>query len=138
MMLYKTSYKNDKIRDEINRIVGTPFSFMQRIRMGRIGSSRMVLSQVSPKYYEFLNDLKDLKYVNIELRPKGILVHLNQSLDRYSWPIPYYQLSFFDSDLFSIHANGNFIKLRKDQRYKSNISFINRILTIRNESLSPL
>lgn len=137
-MLYKTTYKNDKIKEEINQVVGAPFSLMQKIRMGRIGSGRMILAQVSPKYYKNINTLNDLKYVNIELRPKGILVHLYQSLERYSWPIPFYQLSFFDSNLFSIHANGNFIKVKKDSRYESNLAFIQQILKIRNQAIASV
>lgn len=135
-MLYNTSYKNDKIRDEINAIVGKPFSLLERFKMKRVGSTGMILAEVSPKYYSILNDLKDTKSVNIELRPKGILVHLHQSLERFSWPIPFYQLSFFDSDLFSIHANGNYMKVRKDNRYKRNVPFINKILALRNNNYS--
>lgn len=131
-MLYNTTYKNNEIKEAIDTIVGKPYSFLDRIKLKRVGSQRMIVEQVSPKYFQYLNKISDVNYINIELRPKGILVHLTQALNKFSWPIPYHYLSVFDSNLFSIHAQGNFIKVRKDYRYSSNQKFIQQILTLKS------
>lgn len=130
-MIYNTTYKNRDIKEEIDAKMGKPFSFWQRIKLGRIGSSRMIIKQVSIKLEQYTNTVSDLNYINIELRPKGILVHITKALNRYSWTIPYYQLSLFDSNLFSIHSEGQFIKVRKDNYYKLNQSFIKQIIKLK-------
>ncbi|MGY5351485.1 hypothetical protein ACXGQW_02780 [Wenyingzhuangia sp. IMCC45533] len=131
-MLYNTTYKNNDIKNAIDAIVGKPYSFLDRIKLKRVGSQRMIVEEVSPKYYSYLNTVGDVNYINIELRPKGILVHLTQALNRFSWPIAYHYLSIFDSNLLSIHAQGNYIKIRKDDRYNSNLTFIKKILALKS------
>ncbi len=133
-MLYNTTYKNADIKNTIDEILGKPYSFLERIQLKRVGSQRMIVEEVSPKFYHFLNSVADVNYINIELRPKGILVHLTQALNKFSWPIAYHYLAVFDSNLFSIHAQGNYIKVKKDQRYQSNQKFIQQILQLKQKA----
>ena len=135
-MVFDTTYKNEDYNQQSLLLVGKPFSFIERIKQGGIGSSRFIIESKSPKL-----DLGKLKfgetdYGNIELRPKGIIVHYTRKLERFSWIIPYYRLVIYNSQFFSIHANGNFIQFLKNKNYISNKKFIDKMIDIKNNHLN--
>ena len=137
-MIYNTSYKNDKIKAEIDAKMGKPFSLWKRLKLGGIGSSRMIIEEVSVKMIPYISKVSDINYLNIELRPNGILVHITKALEKFSWTIPYYQLSIFNSDLYSIHSQGQFIKVRKDNYYNLNKNFLDKLLERKSDFLKEL
>ena len=104
-MMYNTTHKNDEIAQLINTKVGPPFSFLERIKHKGIGSKRMKVVTTSFQLMKYLNKVSDINYLNVELRPKGIILHITKGLQSFSWPIPFYQLVFFKGDDFSFHAN---------------------------------
>jgi hypothetical protein len=135
-MVFDTTYKNEDYNEQSVLLVGKSFSFLERIKQGGIGSSRLIIESISPKL-----DLGKLKfaetdYGNIELRPKGIIVHYTRKLERFSWIIPYYRLVIYNSQFFSIHANGNFIQFSKNKNYIANKKFIDKMIDIKNDYLN--
>jgi hypothetical protein len=112
-MLYNTTHHNKKDIEAINNTLGKPYSFIRAIKLKGTGSKRMIISAVSPRFLNILNTVSDANYGNIELREKGILVHITKGLKNYSWAIPYYQLHIYNTDNFSIHAQGNFVSFKK-------------------------
>ena len=82
-----------------------------------------------------MNKVSDINYCSIELRPKGILVNITQQINLFSWVIPYYKLVIFNSNTFSIHANGSYIKMVKDKNYSNNKNFISKMLKLKQNSL---
>ena len=134
-MIYNRTYFNKEEAIEINNTLGTSFSFLQILKLRGIGSSRFVIDSVSKKLYKTINKVSDINYCSIELRPNGILVNITQQLNLFSWIIPYYKLVIFNSNTFSIHANGSYIKLVKDKNYSDNKDFITKMLRLRHDSL---
>lgn len=126
-MVYNTTYKNKDIKETIDDLMGKPFSLWQRFQLGGIGSSRMIIEEVSANFQKYINTTSDINYINCELRPNGILVHITKALEKFSWIIPYYRLSIFDSNTFSIHSQGEYIKIKKDNYYKLNEKFIKKL-----------
>lgn len=84
----------------------------------------MIVSSVSEGFQKVMNTVSDINYANIELREKGILVHINKGLNAYSWAIPYYQLHTYKTNGYSIYAQGNFVKFANNKLLKENKSFI--------------
>ncbi len=119
-MIADTTYFKEEVRDEIIEKLGKPFSLRDIIQLGAIGSSRMVVEECSPAFYDWVNRNQDLTQASIELRPNGILVVLAKSYHNLSWAIPYHLLSVFKTDVLSIHAEGHYLKLklRKGQNKK--------------------
>ena len=76
----------------------------------------------------------DLNYGNIELREKGILIHINKGLKNYSWAVPYYQLHTYKTAGFSIHAQGNFVRFKSNKLLKENKNFIQKIVHFKIEN----
>lgn len=135
-MVFDTTYKNEDYNQQSQLIVGKSFSFIERIKQGGIGSSRLIIKSKSPKLNLGKLKFKEIDYGNIELRPKGIIVHYTIKLERFSWIIPYYQLVIYNAQFFSIHANGNFIQFSKNKNYLSNKKFIDKMITLKNEYLN--
>jgi len=134
MIYNRTLFDKDEAK-EINTILGNSFSFLQILKLRGIGSSRFVVDSVSEKLSQTINRVSDINYCSIELRPKGILVNITQQINLFSWVIPYYKLVIFNSNTFSIHANGSYIKKVKDKNYSNNKKFISKMLKLKQNSL---
>ena len=130
-MLFNTSYTNKEYTKESANMLGKAYSFFEKLKMGGIGSSRLIIDEISPKLQAKNPQTTAITYANIELRPKGIIVHFANRLDRYSWVIPYYRLVTYSNRSFSLHANGNFIKFRKNKNYRSNKKFIDKMIDLK-------
>ncbi|PQJ16126.1 hypothetical protein [Aureicoccus marinus] len=126
-MIFNTTYKNEDYLFESDQQLGKSFSIMERIRLGGIGSGRLMIHQISPKLKLGKLEFSEIDYGNIELRPKGIIVHYTSKLERFSWVIPYYRLNLYNAQFYSIHANGNFIQFEKNKNYKENKKFLDRM-----------
>ncbi|WP_298419837.1 hypothetical protein [uncultured Kordia sp.] len=135
-MVVNTTHKDKEVEKLIDTTVGESFSLLQRIKLKGIGSKRMIIHDVSPKIKQYLNKVDDLNYGNIELRPKGILIHIHKKLKNYSWIIPYYRLNIYTSSFFSIHADGNFIQFKKNKLFIENKSFIEKMVIQKNAVLN--
>ena len=46
-MLKNISYNDSKVFDEINNYVGKPYTIFQRLRIGGIGSSKLIINKAS-------------------------------------------------------------------------------------------
>ena len=134
-MLFDTTYKNENFNDESAILVGKKFSLLERMKLKGIGSSRMIIKEISPKLNLGTLKYSETDYGNIEIRPKGVIIHYTRKLERFSWVVPYYQLVIYNTQFFSIHANGNYIQFLKNNNYIANKKFINKIVQLKNDSL---
>lgn len=135
-MIFDTSYANKDYTKESNQMVGKAFSFFEKLKIGGIGSSRLVIDKLSPKLQPKNMESIAIKYANIELRPKGIIIHFTNKLDRYSWIIPYYRLVVYSTQTYSIHSNGNFMQFKKNKNYQDNKKFLHKMAGLKNNFLN--
>lgn len=133
-MIFNTTYSNKDAKYTINDLVGKPYSIVESFKLKGTGSKRMIIEDVSVGFKKFLNSISDLNYGNIEIRKKGILVHINKGLKNFTWAIPYYQLHIYSTSTFSIHAQGNFVRFRKTKTFKENKKFIEKLMNFKIES----
>ncbi|MDC0008156.1 hypothetical protein OAE12_00430 [bacterium] len=134
-MVFNTTHNNEDYKLESTSLVGTKFTLLQRVKQGGIGSGRFIINKTSDKLNLGKLKFSEIDYGNIELRPKGIIVHYTKKLERFSWIIPYYRLVIYNAQSFSIHANGNFIKFLKNKNYRENKKFVDRMVQLRNDFL---
>jgi hypothetical protein len=135
-MVFDTTHPNEDFVLFANSNVGPAFSLIERLKLGRIGSRRMMIQGYSEGFELLKNNLQDLLYGNIELRPQGIIVYATNGGKRMGWVIAYHELIIFDSDYFSIHAHGLVIKFEKNRNYNENKSFIRMMMQQRLNWLS--
>ena len=136
-MIFETTYRNDNAEVLISEELGKSFTFWQRWKMGGIGSKRMVIENASPEIVGYLQAIADMCFGNIELRPKGILLHFNKGLRRFTWLIPYIHLQTSVNQYFRIQSGEIFIEFRKDGHYNENLPFIKRMLVLQQDFIAP-
>lgn len=127
-MILDTTYSNKDNRHLIDNALGKAYTFFEAFKMKGIGSKRLIISDVSPNMQQYINTVADINYANIEMRPNGILVHINKGLKNFTWIIPYYQLVLYKTNGSSIHAQGKFIQFKNNQTFKENKSFFKKLL----------
>ena len=133
-MIFNTTLKNKDATATMTDLLGKPYSFVKAIKLGGVGSKRMIIDAVSPGFLKLINAVSDINYGNIELRQKGIVIHINKGLKNFSWAIPYYQLHTYKTEGFSIHAQGNFVRFKNNKLLKENKNFIDKIINYKIEN----
>lgn len=132
-MIYNTTHTNKEAQTIFNDLLGKGFSIIESIKMRGTGSKRMMIDEVGIGFKKYMNTVADINYGNIELRRKGIIVHINKGLQTFSWAIPFYQLHTYKTNGFSIHAHGNFVRFKNNKLLKENKKFINKIIDLKIE-----
>ena len=130
-MLKNISYNNPKIIDEINNYVGKPYTILQRLKIGGIGSSKLIINSADSIIENLLNLDNNLNYCNIEIRPKGIIIHFKSLLETYGLIVPFYKLKIFKgrANEYSIYIDNFFIKVNASE--KNEHDFFKKILRLR-------
>lgn len=130
-MLKNISYNNPKIIDEINNYVGKPYTILKRLKIGGIGSSKLIINSADSIIENLLNLDNNLNCCNIEIRPKGIIIHFKSLLETYGLIVPFYKLKIFKgkANEYSIYIDNFFIKVNASE--KNEHDFFKKILRLR-------
>ena len=117
-MLKNISYNDSKVFDEINDYVGKPYTIFQRIRIGGIGSSKLIINKADSKISNLLNLDNNINKCNIEIRPKGIIIRFRSLLETYGLIVPFYKLKLFKgkANEYSIYNDNYFIKVEVNKK----------------------
>jgi len=106
-MLFNVSYNNPEIRKEIDAIVGLPYRFREKIKLGGIGIGRISITKASTDILKLLALDKYRNLCNIELRPNGIIIGFRSLLESFAFVIPYWNLSIFNGQAHIYNLNCN-------------------------------
>ncbi|SNT37029.1 hypothetical protein SAMN05421640_3607 [Ekhidna lutea] len=128
-MIFDTSYSDKETTRQINLAVGLPFSWKQRWKMGGIGSRRMTITRISEEYQSYMNAKHYISTANIELRPKGIIIHFRHKLQAYSWIMPYNSLKTTYDNLLRLESDGKFIEFEQPNNHQ----FIQQMMRLKKE-----
>jgi len=132
-MFYNNSYKEPKLEQQLNQLMGAPYSIWYRLKNPAIGSSFLQVHEFRNFKIKAFDTLRtEHKKIVLEQRPKGIIVHFKINHDTFIWGIPYYQLHFYNTNYFSIHAQGKALLIEKDQFYARNLKYLKRIMELRS------
>ena len=127
-MIYNSTYKDDELDNECEKIVGKKYNIIDSILLNGIGSKRLIVKKYSKNFIEIIEKKIDLIYSNIEMRKKGIIVYIASGQKRYSWAIPYYKLVLFKTPNYTIHCGKDFISFSNEINYKENINFFRKLI----------
>lgn len=127
-MIYNISYKDNKQIELINNSVGKPYSLIDKIKLGGVGSPKYYIKSSDKKIDSLLILDNNDNTCNIEMRPKGIIIRFRSLLETYALIIPYFKLSIFKptGDTYSIHSGENKIIIFTNTENKR--KFIKRVL----------
>lgn len=127
-MIYNSTYNDIEKDIETNNLVGKKYNLIKSIRLGGIGSKRLIVEDLGVNFKKLIQQKTDLIYSNVELRDKGIIVYVVDGQKRFTWVIPFYKLVIYKSPTFSIHSDGNFIRYSNKLNHKQNLLFFKKIL----------
>ncbi len=130
-MIYNISYRDREIIREINNTIDKPFGVIERFKMKGIGSPRFILDTASQDVLKKLPSDESLVKISVELRPKGIIVHFKKFTEHYTWIIPYYKLTLYHSDKFSIYGDATFMKFSQKTMKKPHRKFIKKLINLK-------
>ena len=106
----RDTFNDRKSRRKLEEQVGKKFSFLERFKMGGIGSQRMLIMSSSEEIDDLLSEDQKRNLCNIELRKGGIVVRFQSKMHTYAWPIPWHQLSLFrNGEVLSVYGTQNHI-----------------------------
>jgi len=127
-VLLNVSYKNKQVTKKIEAEVGKPFTFKERLQLGGIGSSKLIITETSVQIHNLLILDNNRNQCNIEMRPNGILVGFRSLLESYILVIPYYKLSLYKgkAEEYSIYRDDYFVKV--EAKDKATHKFMNKVL----------
>jgi hypothetical protein len=131
MGLYNITYKNKENEKLINQEMGNAYSIINKLKLGGIGSRRMIIEHFSENMNHLKLKVSGLQYGNIEIRPNGIILHINQGIYTYAWTIPFFHLNIYNGDYFTIHGAGEFIQFNKEKSWKENRTFLNKLVHLK-------
>lgn len=128
-MIVNLTYSDNENKRKINRLVGPPFSFFQRLKMGGNGSPKLSLSDADDHVSTLMNRDNNRNVCNIELRPKGIIIGFRSRLDPYALVMPYQSLKISRPLPLHYHiADGkNFVLVKIREKDSEVKKFILRI-----------
>lgn len=132
MGLYNISYSDKETDKLINDEMGKSYSLIKKIKLKGIGSRRMIIEHFSDNMKHLTLKVSGIQYANIELRPKGLIIHINQGIYTYAWTVPFFRLSIYNGDYFTVHGNGNFIQFNKEKSWKENRTFLQKIMHLKS------
>ena len=133
MAIYNISYKDKETDKLINEEMGNAFSLIKKLQLGGIGSRRLIIEHFSKNMSHLKLKVSGLQYANIEIRPKGIIIHINQGIYTYAWTIPFFRLSMYNGDFFTIHGNGDYIQFNKEKSWKENRNFLQKLIHLKSK-----
>ena len=134
MKIKNISYNDKKVKSEVAKLVGEPFSLLERFKMGGIGSPRFRIIRASAPVEALLAVDNRRWQCNIELRPSGILLSFRSRLETYAWVVPYRSLSLFKSEGYlTLYSSRYFARLLWDDRDKGAQKFLSKLLRFKAE-----
>tara|TARA_B100000767_G_C19667335_1_gene493710 strand:+ start:652 stop:1065 length:414 start_codon:yes stop_codon:yes gene_type:complete len=131
MGLFNITYKNKENEKLINQEMGNAYSIINKLKLGGIGSKRMIIEHFSENMNHLKLKVSGLQYGNIEIRPNGIILHINQGIYTYAWTIPFFHLNIYNGDYFTIHGAGEFIQFNREKSWKENRTFLNKLVDLK-------
>ena len=59
-MIYDTTHTNIEAKEVFEDLLGKPYSFLKALKLGGVGSKRMMIEKVSPKFSSMMNNISDI------------------------------------------------------------------------------
>jgi hypothetical protein len=127
-MLKNISYNNPNVIDEINKLVGKPYSFLEKIKRGGVGSKKLLITKADKVIENLLLLDQNINNCNIEIRSSGIIIYFRSLLETYGLIIPYYKLVIFkvSENEYTLNVDSKFVKIKI--KSKKDYTFIRKIM----------
>jgi len=130
-MIIDITNPNSNHNELIKDLVGKPFGFIQALKMKGIVCKNLLIDEVSPNMKDYLYDQSDKNSADLELRPFGMVININNESKFYAWVVPFHQMVIYKTNGISIHAQGRFIRFGFNNGNNENKGFFDKLLDLR-------
>jgi hypothetical protein len=128
-MIYNITRTDINTDQAVDQLIGKRFGILYKLRNGGIGSEPFIIYTASPDFQIELESQEYDRKCNIELRPKGIIVHFRKRSSSFIWPIPFDQLTLNQSgNLLTVNGDTSYAKLKPRVKSKKNSPFIQKMI----------
>ena len=97
-LFYRYSYRTKETEETLNTLLGKPYGLVRSLKMGGTGSQRFDVVEINKEIADIIASSSNPPYINLEMRPKGLMLHLKVRLDNWVLALPYHLLSLYSSD----------------------------------------
>ena len=133
-MVYNTTRTDRNIDLAVKELVGKQFGLLHKIKNGSIGSEPFIIMACSSDFDIDFNSIDYNRKCNIELRPKGIILHFRKNSSSFIWPIPFHHLTVYKSGhMVSIYENTTYLKIKPLVLRRRNSPFIQRLMDAKSK-----
>lgn len=138
-MLLNISQNFSEKREEINELVGKPFTLPERKELNSTGLQELPITAASIEIYNLLVLNEGPSNCNLEMRPKGILISFRAAGETYSLIIPFYKLKIYKgrAEEYSFYKDNHFIKVHVGANQPEVHSFIKKLRHYKAEKALP-
>lgn len=134
--IFDITYSKKEVDEEIDALVGPPYSYIKRLKLGGIGSERALILDASPDLLAYLQYEDAPNFCNFELRPEGMITHINYRLQDIAWVIPYRKSSLYQSEKgFKVFCDASFLALEKIYKGSDLDKFMQKMMHLRAQYL---
>lgn len=127
-MLVNVSHSDPRLKKEIDNLVGQSFGFFKALKMGGTGSQRLLVTNSSEAIKALFKLDQYPDNCNIEIRPKGIIIHFRSRLEMLNWVIPETKKEIVhQGNLWRIGDGKDFIEVAGTNNRKLDSQFYHRL-----------
>ena len=131
MIISKYNPIDKVIEDTISSLIGPQTKWLEQhlvankkpTKLNVIEASQALTASFNPPHFTVIS-------VEIEIRPSGILLVLNNKIQQVAWAIPFYRLAIFKTEYWVVHGDGQKVLLI-DPKWR-NKAFFNLLLQHKN------
>ena len=129
---------NDK-REEINELVGKPFSLTERQELQNTSLHGLPVTAASIEIYNLLVLNEGQSNCSLEMRPKGLLISFRAAGESYSLVIPFFKLKIYKgrAEEYSFYKDNYFIKVHAGSDQVEVHSFIKKLRHYKADQALP-
>jgi hypothetical protein len=128
-VIFDLTYSDRAAILRINKELGPPYGLFSRERWTGIGSERLIITGAEGALAEVFEGNFKQNYCNIELRPKGIILHIRYRLEVYACVFPYWKLAIYKTgDEIRFYGDTCKVWLRNYQGQAISQKFIQKMM----------
>lgn len=138
-MLLNISRDFNTKREEINELVGKPFSLSDRKSLGNTGLHNLPVTAASIEIYNLLVLNEGQSNCSIEIRSKGVLISFKSAGESYSLIIPFFKLKIYKgkAEEYSFYKDNYFIKIYAGSEQTEVHKFVKKLRHYKAEKALP-
>ncbi len=138
-MLINISEGFSEKREEIDALVGKPFTLEQRQKHEKTSITGLFITAASIDIYNLLVLNEGNSQCSIEMRPKGIIISFRVKNDTFSLIIPFYKLKIYKgkAEEYSFYKDHYFIKIWAGAAEAEIHAFLKKVRNFKADNAGP-